>query len=584
MRKFVTFATAGHVDHGKTSLIKALTGIDTDRLAEEKQRGLSIDIGFAYLDFPEESLRLEIIDIPGHERFIKNAIAGLVAVSGVILVVDSIEGVKPQTEDHLKVACALGLKKGVAVLTKTDRAEEKDLLNSEKELRKLLAYMKLDIPLLKVSSVTGKGLEELKRTLKEVALQIREEYKVSLPLRIFIDSAFTVKGYGTVVRGSCVEGRVKVGEYVAIEPLGIICRVRKIQNHGVFVKEAVAGERVALNIPDLEKENIKRGFWILERDTYIKSRTLIVNSDKEIKPGKTYRFFFGMKEVEGRFRLLKESVYILKLSEEVVTKRGDRVVVLDSCGKPVCGVQVLHPSVKVLKKNFIRGNMQYLFKHFEVYVLKERASEGVKESDILKLTNHLPNAEILSSEGVKIGNTYYSKEYVADCLRKLKELLAGREYAQKEDIRKKLGVSVDLLKLLVNLTEDFKIEEELLIRKAKDIIHQREIDTLIKLTSQGIRKEEELLSSGFKKETIKIALKKGYIHRIGDNLFLSESLLRFYVDKLREKGEEFTLQEAKSVLGLTRKYLIPLLEYLDLLKITRRQGNKRYFIRTPPKS
>jgi len=171
--RYVLFATAGHVDHGKTTLIKALTGIDTDRLPEEKRRGLSIDLGFAYLDFPDIGVRLELIDVPGHERFIRNAIAGLATVSGIVLVVDAGEGVMPQTVEHLQVARGMGIRTGVAVLTKADRVDPEILAMAQEELREVLAREGLSFPILKVSAITGEGLEDLRKVLRDLLAGVK---------------------------------------------------------------------------------------------------------------------------------------------------------------------------------------------------------------------------------------------------------------------------------------------------------------------------------------------------------------------------------------------------------------------------
>jgi len=292
--KYLLFATAGHVDHGKTSLIKALTGIDTDRLPEEKKRGLSIDLGFAYLDFPEINTRLEIIDVPGHERFVKNAIAGLASAAGIMLVVDSAEGVMPQTVEHFRVARSFGIDRGVAVLTKIDKVDGETLEIAKEEIKEFLKNEGVEFPIACVSSITGEGLEGLKKILNDVVKSLGEE-RVERPLRILVDSAFTVKGYGTVLRGSCIEGKVREGEKVVVEPIGVETRVRRIHNHGIFVKEAGAGERVALNLPEVEREKVKRGFWVLKPRSYLKGSVLLVRSEADLRPGRIYSFFFGMK-------------------------------------------------------------------------------------------------------------------------------------------------------------------------------------------------------------------------------------------------------------------------------------------------
>ncbi len=420
--KFVLFATAGHVDHGKTTLIKTLTGIDTDRLPEEKKRGLSIDIGFAYLDFPEKNLRLELIDVPGHERFIKNAIAGLSSVSGVLLVVDAGEGVMPQTREHMQVAKSLGIKHGVAVLTKIDKNPEDLVTLAQEELREFLKEEGFNIPVVKVSAFTGQGIEELKRALGEEA-QKSLENKEDLPLRVVIDSAFVVKGHGTVLRGSCLEGKVREGDKVVVEPVERPARVRRIQNHGSFVKQAQAGERVALNLPEIDPSQVERGFWVLKPLSYVKSKKLIVRSSTSLKTGKPYYLFFGMREVRGRFSKVVEGLYILKLEEEVVARRGDRFVILDSSGRLGGGGEVLHPAVRVLKKKFIRDNLKLLEESFELYLLKEAGTEGLSAEVLRRTTGRTPDTRVLERNSVKVGGKFYSKEAVELLKERLRQMV-----------------------------------------------------------------------------------------------------------------------------------------------------------------
>ncbi|MDQ7082056.1 MAG: selenocysteine-specific translation elongation factor [Aquificota bacterium] len=423
--RYVLFATAGHVDHGKTTLIKKLTGIDTDRLPEEKRRGLSIDMGFAYIDYPESNLRLELIDVPGHERFIKNAIAGLSSVSGVLLVVDAGEGVMPQTREHMEVAKSLGVKYGVAVLTKIDKTPSELLPVAEEELREFLRGEGLEFPILKVSALTGEGIGELRKVLREQA-QSSLGGKRDMPLRIFIDSAFTVKGHGTILRGSCVEGQMREGERVVVEPIGRRARVRRVQNHGVFVREAEAGERVALNLPEVEAGEVERGFWVLKPDTYVKGRSLIISSESELRSGRVYHAFFGMREVKGRFSSIGEGLYILRLEEEVVVRRGDRFVILDSTGRLAGGGEVLHPSVRVKKKGFIRDKVELLRDNFEAYLLREMGTEGLSGELFRRMTGRAPNTGRLEGISVKVGSRFYSLEVMELLREKLRSMVEKR--------------------------------------------------------------------------------------------------------------------------------------------------------------
>ncbi|MCS7170755.1 MAG: selenocysteine-specific translation elongation factor, partial [Aquificaceae bacterium] len=316
--RYFPLGVAGHVDHGKTSLVKALTSIDTDRLPEEKRRGMSIDIGFAFLDFPDKGLRVEIIDLPGHERFIKNAICGIAPVWGVMLVVDAGEGVMPQTLEHLKIARAFGIEEILLVLTKVDRVDKDTLELAKEEAQELFekeGFRAFSIHC--VSSLTGYGLDELK---EGIGLYGEKSFrsKEGNFFRFYVDSSFSVKGYGTVLRGSCDSGRVEEGDMLILEPLGIYCRVRKMQNHGSFVKEGKAGERLALNIPEVEPERIERGYFLVKG---IKPSNKLIVKLKGVRKG-LLSVFFGMREVQLSYKHIYNDVFFIRLSEPVPAVRG----------------------------------------------------------------------------------------------------------------------------------------------------------------------------------------------------------------------------------------------------------------------
>ncbi|WP_457600342.1 selenocysteine-specific translation elongation factor [Hydrogenivirga sp.] len=582
--RFVLFATAGHVDHGKTTLIRALTGIDTDRLPEEKRRGLTIDLGFAYIDFPESGLRLELIDVPGHERFVKNAIAGLSSVSGVLLVVDAGEGVMPQTKEHLRVAKALGVRHGVAVLTKIDRVEGELITLAEDELRSFLTDEGLSLPVVKVSAHTGDGLEELREVLRREATEALQD-RSDRPLRVLVDSSFLVKGHGTVVRGSCTEGRLREGDKVVVEPLGQASRVRKIQNHGEFVKEAQAGERVALNLPDVEHRSIERGFWVLKPGSYVKGRRLLVRSEVRLRPGRLYHLFFGMREVRGRFSLVDEGVYILRLEEDVIARRGDRTVILSSSGGFVGGSEVLHPAPRILKKRYLRENLQTLLESYELYILRELGPEGLSGELFRRLTGRAPDTGVLGASSVKLGSRFYSREFLELLTRRVGEfvrlkLSEGVYGVPKAELVERFGIKDELLGHVLSKLGGVRLLGEYVIdERRSDLTGNPEFKKLMALLEEGIKEERELLSGGVSRDMLSLCVKRRHVHRIGEFLIISDELLRDYESKLRELGRRFSVQEAKEALGLTRKYVIPLLEYLDTLGLTEREGNHRVWRR-----
>src|SRR5512136_28616 len=256
--KHIIIGTAGHVDHGKTALIKALTGIDTDRLKEEKERGISIELGFASLAL-SHGQTFGIVDVPGHEKFIKNMVSGAAGIDMVILVIAADEGVMPQTREHLNICSLLGIKRGVVALTKIDMVEEEWLYLVNEDVHEFLKGTFLDnSPVVPVSSVTGSGLNELLDILGRVASDIKEEADAGL-FRLPVDRVFTMRGFGTVITGTLVSGDLKVGEEVEILPAGVLAKVRGIQVHNQGATVAEAGQRTAVNLQGVEKATISRG-------------------------------------------------------------------------------------------------------------------------------------------------------------------------------------------------------------------------------------------------------------------------------------------------------------------------------------
>ncbi|MDW8033038.1 MAG: selenocysteine-specific translation elongation factor [Aquificaceae bacterium] len=568
--KYFPLGVAGHVDHGKTSLVKALTSIDTDRLPEEKKRGMSIDIGFAFLDFPHKGLRVEIIDLPGHERFIKNAICGLAPVWGLLLVVDAGEGVMPQTVEHLRIAKSFGIEEVVVALTKSDRVDQETLELARLEVLELLEREGLEaFEVCAVSSITGQGIEALKEKLGAYSwkrLNLREDRL----FRFYIDSAFSVRGYGTVLRGSCVSGKVAEGDTLTLEPLGIVCRVRKMQNHGVFVKEGKAGERLALNIPELEPEALERGYFLVKG---LRSSDRLIARLSGVPKGLGYAFF-GMREVSFSYRHIHEDVYLIKLSERVPAVRGDRGPVLSSSGDLVGAYEVLHPFPFKSSKRFIRSNLMLLLENSSEYLLLEKALEGLSLGELLSFYG----GAVATPQVQRVGDRFYHPTSLELLSQRIRDFLNQRGgMLPISELKSKLNIGEELLKFLLERLEEAKVVEGYLldIRKAnpEELEGYRE---LLSLLGGGIKEERELEPYG---EYLRMAIRRGQVYSLGDYLYLSKTLFEDYVNKLRALGKEFGLQQAKELLGLTRKYLVPLLEHMDRLGITKREGERRVFLK-----
>src|SRR5580693_2942731 len=338
--KNIIIGTAGHIDHGKTALVRALTGIDTDRLIEERQRGISIDLGFANLQLTE-NLRLGLVDVPGHERFIKNMLAGVSGIDLVLFVIASDESIKPQTREHFDICMLLGIRKGILVLTKADLAD-RDLL----ELAKLEAdefvrgsFLE-DSPVVAVSAATGAGLDELRSELAKLAATVPEKDASQL-FRLPIDRAFAMRGFGAVVTGTLVSGTVRVDQEVELHPARKRVRVRGIQVHGAAVEEATAGQRTALNIAGVDASELARGMTLAEAGrfqvtSHIDCSFELLRSAKPLKHRAPVHFHAGTSEVEAEIRRLSGThpiapgtrEYVRQvLSEPLLILPGDRVIV-----------------------------------------------------------------------------------------------------------------------------------------------------------------------------------------------------------------------------------------------------------------
>ena len=338
--KHVILGTAGHVDHGKTLLIKALTGIDTDRLAEEKKRGITIELGFAHLDF-EGGTRLGIVDVPGHERFIHHMLAGAGGMDLGMLVIAANEGIMPQTVEHLGILRLLGLRDGLVVITKTDLVDSEWLELVKADIRDLVKGSFLDgKPILPVSAVSGEGLDKLKQTLHDMTLAA-ENRNPRLPFRLPIDRVFHAEGFGTVITGTLIEGSVAQGDTVELFPSCVTAKVRGLQVHGESVDRAEAGQRVAVNLSGIRKENVARGDVAAAPGTLRTSSmldvrlTVLQDSRRTIRSNTVLHLHLNTRELLARAVLLDrtelaagESTYAqLRLQETVAVKPGDRFVV-----------------------------------------------------------------------------------------------------------------------------------------------------------------------------------------------------------------------------------------------------------------
>ena len=334
----LTVGTAGHVDHGKTTLVRALTGKDTDRLPEEHARGISIDLGYAPLALPG-GRTVSLVDVPGHERFVRTMVAGATGIDLYLLVLDAAEGARPQTHEHLAILRLLGVDRGVVAVTKADAVDEETLELAVEEARELVP----DAPVVPVSGVTGAGLDALRAAIGEVADEV-EQRRADFPTRLYVDRVFTLRGIGTVATGTLWSGTIGDGDQLRLEPAGRDVRIRSVQVHDTPVERAEAGQRVAVSLPGLERSDLARGDVLVAAGAFPRSYRLEVALE-ELQPiadGARLSVHHGTSRIPGRVVRVGDGHAQLRLAAPVLAARGDRVVLRSET--TVGGAVVLDPA------------------------------------------------------------------------------------------------------------------------------------------------------------------------------------------------------------------------------------------------
>ncbi len=630
--KSIVIGTAGHIDHGKTALVKALTGIDTDRLKEEKERGITIDIGFAKLLLPSGILA-SIVDVPGHERFIRNMVAGASGIDLVMLVIAADEGIMPQTKEHLAICELLGIKDGVVVLTKIDLVDEEWLELVKTEVEDFLKGTFLErAPIIPFSSVTLEGKEELINILDEKAKTIKAKEK-DLPFRLPIDGVFTIKGFGLVVRGTAISGEVKLNQELMLYPHKKKVKVRNIQVHGESVEIAKAGRRVALNILGVEKDEIERGDVIAEEGVLEPSQWLDIKIKvlKEISyPVKNFEnlmFYIGTSEILGKIIFFNrdyleagsQDIAQIFLQKPVCCWRGDRFILRrPGTNETVAGGWVLDPLSQRRKrtKPWERKELEFLSQANEEellwYYIKKKGTQGIELKNLQLHTalygNSLENLlKKLSSEILILKSGAETFLFTRESLTQLKKeiLLKLEKFHQnnpfspgltKEFLKSRLSSSPrDILfeKALEELLSEGNLSKEREIYFLKEYTKKStEIEELKNQIEEKFLKEgltprdyDEILYEFGKdfhaaEELFKVLLRDGKLVKLTEKIVIHKKILDEIERKVKEyfqKNSELTVSDFRKIVGegVSRKYLIPMLEYLDKQKITLRIGDKR---------
>ncbi|OAT88003.1 selenocysteine-specific translation elongation factor [Candidatus Arthromitus sp. SFB-turkey] len=630
--KNIIIGTAGHVDHGKTSLIKLLTNIDTDSLAEEKKRGISINLGFAFFDLPSKR-RAGIIDVPGHEKFIKNMLAGATGIDVVLLVVACDEVVKPQTREHLDILSMLNIKKGIVVLTKRDLVDDDWYELVKEEVREEISHTFLkDSKIIAFSSKTKIGYDELVNEIDRILDEDFEKIDNGI-FRMPIDRCFTVSGFGTVVTGTIISGKIGLNESVVIYPNQIEAKVRNIQVYEENCEEALAGQRCALNLSNIKKEDIERGFVVSKKDVLIPSYMIdckfysLSNLDKNILNRQRIRFFHGTSEIIGRIHILDKSeiqnnseAYVqFHLEKPIVSLKDDRYVVrLYSPMITIGGGYIINPvakrvkgnkdkyleSIKIKEKQFGTEYMSLILKDDKDIILsvddiceKYLLSKDNVDIELKKMVNN--NIVIEFEDGFK--KYFVHKDNLEKIFLNMKDILS--EYHQKnkfrigflkEELKNKIGIKNLKPKIydrvldyfekegFIKLTSKYVLLSDFDIKFSDDI--QKMVDSIIeeykikKFIPPKIKDLEVKFNSKYFAQIHEYLEDIGILYKLNPEMYLLKEDFLYAKDKIVEflKNNGFIeLKDAKEILNSNRKYLVILLEHFDELKITRRDGDKR---------
>ncbi|MBS5129372.1 MAG: selenocysteine-specific translation elongation factor [Lachnospiraceae bacterium] len=631
--KHIIIGTAGHIDHGKTTLIKALTGRNTDRWEEEQRRGITIDLGFTYFDLPCGD-RVGIIDVPGHERFINNMVAGVVGMDLVMLVVAADEGIMPQTREHMDILGLLGIEKSILVINKCDLVDEEWLELVEEEIKEELEGTFLEhAPVVKISAATGQGIPELISTIEELtADDVTEKDTQTIP-RLPIDRAFSISGFGTIITGTLLSGTIAKDTSLMMYPIGKECKIRSIQVHGQDVDKCYAGQRVAINLSNVKKSELKRG-CVLAPPNSMKN-TMMLDVKMNVLPSSMriltnhsrLHLFTGTSEILCRAILLDqeelgpgESGYVqLRLEEEIAVRRGDKFVVrFYSPMETIGGGMILEPNPEK-KKRFQEDAIEELKQKesgssADVIALhaKQHGDTMVTLQELAKLTalsieEVTEDVEELKAEGTVYTFAMKKDIYVwhrsdeAEGTEKILGTLA--EYHKKYPYRpgmKKAEIHMTFFKKIKQNVFDLYIDmlaEQETVRRHQEFLS---LPTFEIQKDETYRKAEKIICDTFQQAAYDFAkfseidfkgidrgtaddiimgmVDRQEVVKLAEDMYtlsvLVDNAKEKIIERLKENGGVITIAEVRDMFGTSRKSAKPLLEYMDSIKVTKKTGGE----------
>jgi len=613
--------TAGHIDHGKSALVKALTGVDPDRLKEEKERGITIDLGFADLEYPD-GLTIGIVDVPGHERLVRNMLAGAGGIDFVLMVIAADEGIMPQSREHLAICDLLKIKSGLVAITKADLVEPDWLELVKGEVAEFVKCTFLEgADIIPVSSVTGQNLEELKEVIGDVARKVDVKPSKGL-FRLPVDRVFTLKGFGAIVTGTALSGSASVDETLDILPGGLKTRVRGLQSHGRSVKKVYAGQRAALNLQGIDKEDLHRGDTLVTAGRFSSTRSVdarleLLGDAPPVKNRGLVHFHLGTSETVARVilyvtELLKpgESSYCqLRLQDPVVAQSGDRFIVrrfspVDTIG----GGEVLDPQpgrrrkkdgtadLDVLERGTVAEKISVKVKKASIRGLTVAHAEGWLGAEVPAINDAIRELE-KRGEIKRYGDTLIHAEAaeafkmaITERLRNYHQANPMKPGMSKEELRVELHVEPKIFSNMLGAVADVVVEQDIIrLKSFRAAASDEDKAKLLKMLEdkcfQPPDKKELAAALGVNEkkvaDIIGLLSKEGDAVRINDTLALGRAAYEKMIVLLREhyaKKPDMTVAEFRDILGTTRKFALPYLEYLDSNGVTLRVGDVRKFI------
>ncbi|MGO8788537.1 MAG: selenocysteine-specific translation elongation factor [Terriglobia bacterium] len=636
--RHVIVGTAGHIDHGKSALVLALTGTDPDRWEEEKRRGITIDLGFAHLDLGED-LRIGFIDVPGHERFVKNMLAGVGGIDILMLVIAGDESIKPQTREHFDICKLLGIRRGLVVITKSDLVEREMLDLVRLEVQEFVAGSFLaGAPMIAVSARTGEGLDELKKELRRLSMEAPTK-PADLPFRLPIDRSFVMKGFGAVVTGTLIAGTVEKEAEVEIFPGGQRARVRGIEVYNAPADRATAGQRTALNLAGMEARQISRGMvlatpGLFQPTTSLDCNLTLLSTARPLKNHAQVHFHCGTAEMLARAVLLEgkemrpgvTGFVQLRLSEPGLFVPGDRFIIrqfspvttigggsiLDNAPtKHRPGDRAAIEALQVLDRGEPEARIELLAKWAgEATPAALAARTGWKPLGVLSVAKSLESQNRLVLLGqppsLLVHAAYFAQlakqllEYV-EKFHAANPLVAG---LAKEELRANLGAgggshSIPSPTLLNALLQSLAAQGKVNVQgeivclggrsiqlSAEEIVARDQIAGAFEKAGLAVPTAREVLANlrldrPRAEKLLRILLKDNVLHKVTEDLIFHQSALRMLREILarrKTQNNRLGVTDFKEITGLSRKYAIPLLEYLDRERVTRRVGDERIIL------